>query len=107
LDESSASHKGLYLYRATQHRNAKTNIHASSEIQTPDPSNQAGKTYAFGHAATRTVHTISTLKYIIGFKMNKGLKSWDTDMSLLLQMDRKHVEFTNQLDFMQQFFLKS
>jgi hypothetical protein len=32
LDEKSAHHKGLYLYRTTQNRNTKTNIHALNKI---------------------------------------------------------------------------
>jgi hypothetical protein len=40
LDKWSAHCKGLYLHRTTQHRNTKTNIHASSVIWTHDPSNQ-------------------------------------------------------------------
>jgi hypothetical protein len=46
LDEWSARRKGLYLHRTTQHRNTKTNIHASSGIRTHGPSNQAAKPYA-------------------------------------------------------------
>jgi hypothetical protein len=49
LDEWSAHRKGLYLRRTTQHRNTKTNIHASSGIRTQDPSNQAAKTYVNLH----------------------------------------------------------
>jgi hypothetical protein len=41
LDKWSARRKGLCLHRTTQHRNTKTNIHASSGIQIHDPSNQA------------------------------------------------------------------
>jgi hypothetical protein len=44
LDEWSARRKGLYLHRTTQHRNTKTNIHASSGILTHVPINQAAKT---------------------------------------------------------------
>jgi hypothetical protein len=51
LDEWSARRKGLYLHRTTQHRNTKTNIHASSGIRTHDPSNQVAKTYALHRAA--------------------------------------------------------
>jgi hypothetical protein len=50
LDEWSARRKGFYLHGATQHINTKTNIHASSEIGTHDPSNQAAKTYAVDRA---------------------------------------------------------
>jgi hypothetical protein len=46
LDEWSARRKGLYLHRKTQHRNTKTNIHASSGIRTHGPSNQPAKIYA-------------------------------------------------------------
>jgi hypothetical protein len=41
LDKWSARRKGLSQHRTTQHRNTKTNIYASSRIQTHDPSNQA------------------------------------------------------------------
>jgi hypothetical protein len=44
----------LYLNRTTQHRNTKTNIHASSEIRAHDPSKKAAKTYALDCAATGT-----------------------------------------------------
>jgi hypothetical protein len=40
----SARRKGLYLHRTTQHRNTKTNIHASSGIRTHNPSKQAANT---------------------------------------------------------------
>jgi hypothetical protein len=46
LDEWSARHKGLYLHRTIQHRNTKTNIHASNRIRTHNPSNQAANTHA-------------------------------------------------------------
>jgi hypothetical protein len=55
LDEWSARRKGLYLHRTTQHRNTKTNIHASSGIRTHDPINQAAKTYALDRAVTGIV----------------------------------------------------
>jgi hypothetical protein len=54
LEEWSARRKCLYLHRTTEHRNTKTNIHASIGIRTHDPSNQAAKTYALDHAATGT-----------------------------------------------------
>jgi hypothetical protein len=54
LDECSARRKGLYPHRTTQHRNTKTNIHASKGIRTHDSSNQAAKTYALDRAATGT-----------------------------------------------------
>jgi hypothetical protein len=38
--------KGLYLYRITERRKTRRNIHALSGIRTHDPSNQAAKTYA-------------------------------------------------------------
>jgi hypothetical protein len=53
LGESSARRKGLCLNRK-QHRNTKTNIHASSGIRTHDPSNQAAKTYALDTSAAGT-----------------------------------------------------
>jgi hypothetical protein len=40
--------------RTTQHRNTKTNIHASSGIRTHDSDNQAAKTYALDCADTGT-----------------------------------------------------
>jgi hypothetical protein len=54
LDKWSARRKGLYLYRTTQHRNTKTNIHVPSGIRTHDPSNQAANTYPLDRAATGT-----------------------------------------------------
>jgi hypothetical protein len=54
LNEWSARRKGLYLRRTTQHRNTRTNIHASSGIRTHNPSNQAAKNYALERAATET-----------------------------------------------------
>jgi hypothetical protein len=48
-DEWSSRRKGLCL-----HRNTKTNIHASSEIRTHDPSNQEAKTYTLDGATTGT-----------------------------------------------------
>jgi hypothetical protein len=44
--------QNLCLHRTTQHRNTRTNTHASSGIRTHDPSNQAAKTYALDRAAT-------------------------------------------------------
>jgi hypothetical protein len=58
LDEWSAHRKGLYLHRTTKLRNTETNIHASSEIRTHDPNNQAAETYTLDSAATGTDRTI-------------------------------------------------
>jgi hypothetical protein len=44
--------QGLYLYRTTQHRKTRTNIHALSGIRTHDPSNQSAKTHASDLTAT-------------------------------------------------------
>jgi hypothetical protein len=56
--------KGFYLHRPTQHRNTKTKIHASSGIQTHDPSNQAARTCALDHIATGT-SILDTYRYQI------------------------------------------
>jgi hypothetical protein len=53
LDNCSARRKGLYQHR-TQHRNTRTNIHASSGIRTHDISVQTIKTYVSDPAATDT-----------------------------------------------------
>jgi hypothetical protein len=52
LDVWSVRRKGLYLHRTTQHRNTKTDIHASNGIRSHYPSNQAAKTYALDREAT-------------------------------------------------------
>jgi hypothetical protein len=44
----------LYLHKTTQHRKTRTNIHASSGIQTHNPSNQPAKTHASDRTATVT-----------------------------------------------------
>jgi hypothetical protein len=46
--------QGLYLYRTTQHRKPRTNIHALSGIRTHDPRNQPVKTHASDRTATVT-----------------------------------------------------
>jgi hypothetical protein len=61
LDDWSARRKGLYLHTTTQHRNTKTNIHASSGIRPHDPSFQAAKTYALDGAATGTGWTTTVV----------------------------------------------
>jgi hypothetical protein len=43
-----------YTYTGQHNRNTKTNIHASSGIQSHNIINQAAKTYALDRAATRT-----------------------------------------------------
>jgi hypothetical protein len=63
LDKWLACRKGLHLYRATQHRNTKANIHAPSRTQTHDPRNQAAKNYTLDRAATGTLHHINTLNW--------------------------------------------
>jgi hypothetical protein len=64
LDEWSTLRKGLYLHRTTQHRNTKTNIHASSGIGTHDLSNQA----ALDRAAAGTgISSIYTLLFTISW----------------------------------------
>jgi hypothetical protein len=78
LDEWSACRKGLYVHRTTQHRNTKTNIHASSGIRTHDPSNQAaigtGSTLFIGnnfniafHLPGRTFPLVFWLKFCLHF----------------------------------------
>jgi hypothetical protein len=54
LDQWWARSRRLYLHSTTQHRNTKTNIHASSGIRTHDPSNQEAKTYVSDRAAAGT-----------------------------------------------------
>lgn len=46
LDEGSALRNGLCRHKTTQHVNTKKNMHASSGIQTHDPSKQVAKTHA-------------------------------------------------------------
>jgi hypothetical protein len=72
LEEWSARRKGLYLHRTTQHRNTKTNIHASTGIRTHDPRNQAAKTYSLDRATTGTSRTwnIKRQIYAVGYQQN-------------------------------------
>jgi hypothetical protein len=44
----------LYLQRTTQHRNTKTNVHASGRIRTHDQRNEVVKTYALDCMPTGT-----------------------------------------------------
>jgi hypothetical protein len=46
--------QGLYLYRTTQHRKTRTNVHAMSGIRTQQPTGQAAKTHASDRTATVT-----------------------------------------------------
>jgi hypothetical protein len=55
LDEWSARSKGLYLDRMAQHRNTKTNVHASIRVLTHHPSNQASRTYALARHRDRHI----------------------------------------------------
>jgi hypothetical protein len=54
--------QGLYLYRTTQHRKTRTNIHALSEIRNHDPSNQPAKT----HASDRTTTVTGKKRLLVG-----------------------------------------
>jgi hypothetical protein len=59
--------RGLYLYRAAQHRKTRTNIHTSSGIRTHDPSVRAIKDHAPGRVATATGNMFSFSDLIVGF----------------------------------------
>jgi hypothetical protein len=54
LDEWSPRRKVLYLHKTTHHRNTRTNIHASSWMQTYGLSVKAINSYTSDRAATET-----------------------------------------------------
>lgn len=69
---------GLYLYRTTQHRKTRTNLHDLNGIRNHDPSIQAAKTRALDSSAT-----VITIAIIRPIKLNKTQLNYITDTVMI------------------------